>query len=136
VLIISTDLYVDGHYKQSNQAWSASYSLLISVLPYVLIFSFTLWDVSYMANANSMLSLPVVALLFDYCSSFGILNVSCLDSIHSDFRFDYFQCQFSISLHCSTERGGMRARLTACVQGSISIVSFVSFRYQFYDASD
>ena len=28
----------------------------------------TLWEVSYMANANCMLSLPVVALLFDYCS--------------------------------------------------------------------
>jgi 2-isopropylmalate synthase len=33
----------------------------------VLILSFTLWDVSYMSNANSMISLPVVALLFNYC---------------------------------------------------------------------
>jgi hypothetical protein len=37
--------------------------------------------------------------------------------------------QYSISFTCSTERGGMRARLTACVCRSQCECQFVSFRF-------
>ena len=47
-------------------------------------------------------------MLFDYWSFVG-----CLESIHfRELTFDYFQCQYLISFTCSTERGGVRAKLT------------------------
>ena len=75
-------------------------------LPRVHILSYTLWDVSYMANVNSASALC--------CSSI----TRRLSVVWNYFNFNFFQlfsCQYSISFTCSTERGGVRARLTACV---------------------
>jgi hypothetical protein len=69
-----------------------------------------------------LLPLSVALQLLVVCQLSGIDSISI--------SFNYFQCQYSISFTGSTERGGVRARLTACVRRcQCQCVSLVSFRF-------
>jgi len=85
--------------------------------------------------------LIMVLLLPALYLSFRLLIVCQLSGINSiSISLDYSQCQYSISFTCSTERGGVRARLTACVcrcqyqcqfcQFSFCQLSFVSSQHK------